>query len=437
MSEHIARETLARLNLREIAIATHYQGFVPDLRSLAVANADNEEAAYSRRQAEICAAYGLRAEVGSQKPFPFASGIAVIPVHGTLINRFGRSWGYVTGYNYIRSMTAAAGLDPEVKGIVFDHNSHGGEAAGCFECASEIRSLANGKPTMALIDSNCYSASYALATAADKIVSTPSGGAGSIGVVAMHVDMSKMLSDVGITVTFIKAGDHKVDGNPYEALSKEVKADLQKSIDKAYDAFVTLVSDNRKMEASAVRDTQARVYRAEEAMSLGLIDAIATPQKAMQAFFDGLSGSTFQPQSEDENMSTTEQNKPVADQKATDQQLADAAKAAATAERQRMSGILNCEEAKGRTKLANHLAMNTSMSVDDAKAMLAVAAVETPAPAATAPQGDNPFKAAMNTSAHPNVGADGAAGGDGEQDEDTKAAAAILASAKAYGLAVK
>ena len=79
------------------------------------------------------------------------------------------------------------------------------------------------------------------------------------------------------------------------------------------------------------------------------------------------------------------------------------------AERDRCAGILNCEEAKGNTALANHLAFSTQLSVDEAKEMLnasaptAVAAAPVAAPVAAAP---NAFAEAMNNGEQPNVGAD-------------------------------
>ena len=406
-------------------MAAHYSGLASDLQMLASADKAQCEALFMARREELVQAYGLPPAQQS-KPFAFSNGIAIIPVHGSLINRFGYSWGFVTGYNFIRQQTAMAGQDPDVLGIVFDHNSFGGEAAGCFECAADIKPLAAGKPTIALVDSNSYSASYAMAAGADQIVVTPSGGVGSIGVVAMHVSYEKLLDEAGIKVTFINAGDHKVDGNPYQDLPAEVKADIQKSIDTSYKAFVAHVATGRDMDEKDVRATEARTYRAEDALSLGLIDAIATPQQAMQAFLGELTGSNPQRSKKEDAMS--EGTKPGATNQATPEQLAQAQADGRTAERARVSGIQSCDEAKGRTALASHLAFNTSMSVDEAKAILAAAPAE--ATTATAATQGNGFKAAMDAGTHPNVGADGNAAG---QDADNPAKA-ILAAARQAGV---
>lgn len=425
MSEHIARAVAMRVHMREVAVAGHYSmGFAADLKTLASLNPVAAEEAFLARRSELVAAYGLPSREQT-KPFAFSNGIALIPVHGTLINRFSYSWSSVTGYNFIRQQTALAGADPEVKAIVYDVNSFGGEAAGCFECSSDIKPLANGKPTFALVDSNAYSGGYAIAAGCDKIVLTPSGGVGSIGVVAAHFSYEKMLDDIGVKVTFIFAGKHKVDGNPFEDLTDEVKADIQKSIDVSYGAFVAHVAKGRPMDEKAIRATEARIFRAEEAKSLGLIDAIATPQAAMLALLGELSGSNPQPRSKKEVV-MTDAAKTGAESKGTPEEMATARAEAAKAERARVSGIQNCEEAKGRESLANHLAFNTEMSVDAAKALL------TAAPKADV--GSNGFKQAMDNGQHPKVGADGGKGEEGAQNEQASNVSFLLASAAAAGV---
>lgn len=421
MSDHAARSALSRMHLRELVLATHYPGFSSDIAALAGANVETAEQLFMARRAELVAAYGF-APSEQRKPFAFSNGIAIIPVHGTLINRFGYSWGYVTGYNFIRQQTAAAGQDPDVLGIVYDHNSYGGEAAGCFECAADIKRLSGGKPTIAMVDSNCYSGSYALACGADKIVVTPSGGVGSVGVVTTHISFEKMLSEAGIKVTFIYEGAHKVDGNPYQDLPDSVKADVQKACKQTMNAFVAHVASGRKMDEKEVRATEARIYRADEAKSLGLIDAVATPPEALSAFLGELSGSTFSTRNKEDAMST--EAKPGADTKATEQELNAAKADAVKAERARVSGIVGCDEAKGRESLAQHLAYQTDTDVDAAKLILAASPKASGTGAA--------FKEAMDNGAHPNVGAVGG-GANGDKPGEQSAAAGILASVRASG----
>lgn len=433
MSDYIARQALERMNLREVAVAAQYSMLAPDLTKMSQANAEEQKALFLARRSELCEAYGFPARSQS-KPFAFNSGIAIIPVHGSLINRFGQSYGYVTGYNFIKLQLAQALADDDVLGIVFDVNSYGGEAAGCFECAAEIAKARGKKPTLAVVDSNCYSAGYAIASAADKIVCTPSGGVGSIGVVAMHIDLSKMMEAVGVKITFIQFGEHKTDGNPYAPLSADVKKSMQTGIDKAGKMFVDLVAKNRGMESAKVKATEAALYRADEALAVGLIDTVATPQEALQVFFDGLTGSVQQPEKENamsqENQSVAvapaAPSAPVATAPAVASAPAVVAPVAAApvaeapvvvapvaaapvaaapdaraTERARIGSILNCEEAKGKGALAQHLAMNTDMDLSACQAVLKAGGIEQ---AAATP---NAFAAAMNASGNPEVGATG------------------------------
>ena len=125
----------------------------------------------------------------------------------------------------------------------------------------------------------------------------------------------------------------------------------------------------------------------------------------------------------------------AAAEQAAVQASAQAAAEARTAERARVSGILNCEESKGREKLANHIALNTDMSVEVAKGLLAAAPAEAAAAPAPAAAG-NPFKATMDADQHPQVGADGGEGG--AADAELSAAQLILrAQAAATGISVK
>lgn len=437
MSEIAARSAISRMNMREVAVAAHYaNGFESDLRQMASTMPAEAASLLAARFPEMCEGFGLK-PVAQKKSFAFADGLAVIPVQGTLLNRFGSSYGFATGYNFIRNQLAAAMADEDVKGIVFDVNSFGGEAAGCFELCDEIHEASKIKPSLAVVDSAAYSAGYAIASSASKIALTPSGGVGSIGVVAMHMDYSKMLNDIGIKVTFIHFGDHKVDGNPYEPLPDSVKKDVQKGVNKSGAAFVALVARNRDIDAAAVKGTEAAIYRADEALSLGLIDTIATPSAAVQVLFDELSGSTTTTE-KDDSMSqaaatpgaTDQATKDAATAAANATAVTEAANAARIAERARVSGIVGCEEAKGKSALANHLAMNTDMSVDQAKAVLGAAAAEV-APVAAAPAAAaNGFAAAMATTPNPNVGAVAGA----TEGEKLSPAAMILRDAAAGGV---
>lgn len=417
----IALTAIDRINASPVLVSSrHAENIVSDFMQMSQCEDDDYmlRAETSMRE-QLCSAYGV-GPASTEKPFAYSSGTAIIPVHGTLINRYGGYYfGFITGYNFIRRQRAMAELDDDVERIIYDINSYGGHATGCFELADDIFSLRGGKPTIAVVDANCYSAAYALASATDRIVVTPSGGAGSVGVMQVHIERSKMLEEMGIKVNIIKAGDHKADANPYEALPEDVRQEMQADVDKTYDMFVALVARNRGLDEKVVRDTEARCYMAQDALAIGLIDAVATPDQAVTDFIYGPSGLEDDEPFEDETMSapnksTTKPETQHAETQGNDGKDLNAARTdGAVAERDRIAGIINCEAAKDRPKLANHLAFSTSMSVEEATAMLNFAGVETQAAAAEpekqaekTDEGSH-FMSAMDKSKQPEVGSNG------------------------------
>lgn len=427
---------LHRMNGNPVAIRENDSTFLSNISGMLKCEDDFEAQEYAKTKLPetLCAAYGLNRQ-GADKPFAYSNGLAIIPIHGTLINRYGGYYyGYVTGYNWIRSQMNAALADPEVTGIIFDVNSNGGEAAGCFELADEVFAARGEKPSIAVVDSNCYSAAYALASSASKIAVTPTGGAGSIGVISMHVDMSKMLEERGVKVTIIKSGEHKADGNPYEELSADVKKEWQTRVDTLRGGFVSAVARNRAMDEKTVYDTEARCYSATEALNLGLIDVVSTPANAISDFANGENTSNDAQGSTSMEKYTQEQM-----DAAKAEAAASATTAATTAERTRISGIIGCDAAKTRPVLASHIAFTTDMSVEAASGMLAMAGEESKpeaaaptAPAADKPQdnanaGNSPFQAAMNQAQHPEAGNDNG----NEQSTEAGTEGGLMAAASA------
>lgn len=211
-------------------------------------------------------------------------GIAVIPVQGTLVQKLGtlRPYSGMTGYDGIRASFLTAINDDSVKGICFDIDSPGGEVAGCFDLVDEIYAARGAKPIWSILSENAYSAAYALASAADRIIVPRTGGVGSIGVIVMHVDWSQRIKSDGVQVTIITFGSRKAESNPYEALSEEAKKAIQSDVDEMGRLFVSTVSRNRGIAERAIRDTEASCYLAADGVQLGLADQVASPDVAFR-----------------------------------------------------------------------------------------------------------------------------------------------------------
>lgn len=305
------------------------------------------------------------------RPYKVENGTLLIPVKGVLLHDFGYQCGdWATGYIYIQKAFERGMADINVQRIAMVMNSGGGEVAGCFDAVDRVFAMRGQKPIAALVNEHAYSACYAWASVADKITVTRTGGVGSVGVVTSHSDYSKMLDDYGLKITFIHAGEHKVDGNSYEPLPEAVKNRMQARIDGLYDIFVSTVARNLGIDEQIVRDTEALTYSAEEAVELGLAHEVRAFDEALTAFSGGLSTTAGE-----ETMSDATQT-PEAMQAGLDAARAEGRKEGALAERERIQGIQGSDEAKARPALASHIAMNTDMTIEAAKSLLAASAEE-------------------------------------------------------------
>jgi signal peptide peptidase SppA len=337
-----------------------------------------------------------------------ADGVAVIPIVGTLVQR--ADWmdamSGMVGYGQIERMFVSALDDPQVKEILLEIDSPGGEVAGAFDMADRMYEARGQKPMTAIATELAASAAYLIASAADEIVVPRTGTVGSIGVVATHVDYSKALDKRGIAVTFVYAGEKKVDGNPFEPLPAAVRAEWQAEIEEVYGIFVSTVARNRGLEEDWVRKTEAGMFMGRKAVDVGLANRVNSFDNELDVLVRrrSVGGAFFQSERKDRAMKTEMEKRAEAEAEAKLRAEAEAkakveqeakakadaevkakadaeakaktdaevkAKAGATTDRERVKSIIGCEEAKGRESMAQHLALETDLTLEQAKGVLA------------------------------------------------------------------
>ena len=348
------------------------------------------------------------------RPYAVKDGILHIPVKGVLLNDFTYAFGsWATGYQYIQRAFERGMGDTDVKGIAFVIDSPGGMVAGNFDLVDRIYARRGEKPIAAFANEHAYSAACSIFTSADpgRRYVARTGGVGSIGVVTTHVDVSKAVDADGYVITFIHAGKHKVDGNPYEPLPEAVRARIQERIDALYSIFVSTVARNTGLSEEAVRATEAQTFMAPEATSNGLADKVRSLDDALADF-----SASLNPAEGDDRMTDITQADHDA---ALATARTEATREGATAERTRVSAIINSEAGQARPTAALAAAMDTDMTAEQAVAFRAKLPEE-PKPSAAAPAAPagagapkGMFKAAMDGSDNPDLTDDG---GDDEAD---------------------
>jgi protease-4 len=166
--------------------------------------------------------------------------------------------------------------DKQVKAVIIKINSPGGTVGAVQEITQEIKRLRDsGKPVIASVSDLAASGGYYIAAACDKIIVNSGSVIGSIGVVYMSSDMSRLLEKVGINVETIKSGPYKDVGSFHRPLSIDEKKFLQELIDDAYDQFVDVVSEGRQLGKEVVKKyAKGQLYTGRKSREIKLVDEL-------------------------------------------------------------------------------------------------------------------------------------------------------------------
>ncbi len=226
-------------------------------------------------------------------------GIAVLPVLGPLMQRgdeFTRWLGIAT-YDDIADAASEAFANPGVSGVLLEIDSPGGEVAGLFDLVDHLAALktTSKKPLWSVAREQALSAAYAIATVCDRIYVTQTGEVGSVGVLAVHLDITARDETEGTKYALIHVGAKKTDGNPHIPLSDRAASDIQADVNDLYAKFTTRVARHRRMSREAVIATEAAIYRGQHALEAGLADRIGTIEAAIGDFAAMLDAPGFQP----------------------------------------------------------------------------------------------------------------------------------------------
>jgi HK97 family phage prohead protease len=213
------------------------------------------------------------------------SGIAVIDIAGALVNRQlqgVQAMSGLTSYEEIAAEVTKAATDSAVRGIMMRINSGGGEVAGITTLANLIRETSKIKPVWASVDDQAFSAAYWIASAANRIYVTDTSGVGSVGVIAKHVDKTKLNENVGLKITTVRAGAKKASmSDPDTPLSAEALADLEARVEEVRGMFVETVASNRGLSKKAVLSTEAGLLWGKDGIDAGFADKMGSFPVAM------------------------------------------------------------------------------------------------------------------------------------------------------------
>ncbi len=313
-----------------------------------------------------------------QKSYRVERGIAVLPVTGTLVHKLGyiNPVSGMSGYNGIAKRLQQAISDPDVRGVLLDIDSPGGEVAGAFDTADLIARAREQKPVWALASDTACSAAYLLASACSRRRKSASRRRQQSPALFRRSGEPSGHRLNQLCLSALSAGAHKVDGNPYSQLPGDVRDEFQLSINSTREQFAQKVSDYTGLKKSRVLATEAAVFIGADAIKSGLADQLVNYADAIAVMADALKPKMERFMSGTETTAETTTTEQTATTTTvaqvefnTEQIRADAA----SSELARVMAIINCPEAVGREAQAKALAGVPGMTVGQAQVVLAAA----------------------------------------------------------------
>ena len=232
--------------------------------------------------------------VNDQQGYEVRDGAALIPLRGVLgqrMNLMSNMSGGTSTELFARDVRAAA-ADPAVQSVIILADTPGGTVAGTQAAAAAVRAVRGVKPIATLVEGMMASAGVWIGTASDLVVlDSGTSQAGSIGVVATHVDVSQREQAMGIKTTEIVAGKFKRAASQYGPLTKTGQAMIQDQVDYLYSLIVADVAANRGTTEADVlqRMADGRMFIGQQAVDAGLADQIASLEELISQLNQGAS----------------------------------------------------------------------------------------------------------------------------------------------------
>jgi len=215
--------------------------------------------------------------------------LAIVSIDGPMM-KYASSLSGGTSTVAIRQQLRELSRDDSVAGVMLKIFSPGGTVSGNQDLADEVSALAKIKPVHAFIEDLGASAAYWIASQCQRISTTATSLVGSIGTFAVITDSSGAAEQLGFKVHVVRSGDFKGAGQPGTEVTKEHLKEFQRNVDTLNEHFLAAVQAGRGMSAKQVKElADGRVHVGEEAVKLGLVDAVSTFDQALSELANAVS----------------------------------------------------------------------------------------------------------------------------------------------------
>jgi protease-4 len=201
--------------------------------------------------------------------------IGLVPIRGVI--------GGAVRTQEMQRLLRRAGDSERIRSVLLDIDSPGGGAVASEQLYVSVRRLAERKPVVAWFRGTGASGAYFLACGATRILSFPGAVVGSIGVINARPILVDTLRRIGAQMLITKTGPFKDLGAPWREPTDADRAKEQELVDAIFRRFTAAVSSARDLHGERLaRVTTGEVWLGERALDLGLVDATADEEEALE-----------------------------------------------------------------------------------------------------------------------------------------------------------
>jgi len=212
--------------------------------------------------------------------------VLVIPIRGIIADQ--PKQGLLRSEPSVVEETVAhlrkAGEDGDIRAVLFKIDSPGGTVTASDILYHEIERFKQrtGKKIVAAMMGMAASGGYYVSLPADYILAHPTTVTGSVGVIFLRPRLEGLMTKIGVGVEVSKSGRNKDMNSPFRASSQEEKEMMQAQTEAMGRRFVDLVRAHRTLsEASLEEISSGRIYLADEALKLGMVDEVGYLEDAL------------------------------------------------------------------------------------------------------------------------------------------------------------
>ncbi|OGR08606.1 MAG: hypothetical protein A3K23_05270 [Desulfobacca sp. RBG_16_58_9] len=191
----------------------------------------------------------------------------------------------VTSPARVKEELEKAAKDRRIKAVVIKINSPGGTVAASDVILHDLQAFKaeRGLPVVVCLQGLATSGGYYVAQAGDTIIAYPTCITGSIGVLAMKLNLRGLMDKVGVDDDMVKSGRWKDFWSPFRPASPKEKEMMQQIIDQFYRSFVDVVATGRKLSLQEARQAaDGRIFTADQAKDLKLVDQLGYLDDALE-----------------------------------------------------------------------------------------------------------------------------------------------------------